>query len=83
MRRFAPLERPNQPDRNRRPGRIGDDALAGACAGREQVKLIILAADQPAEQKAAGGARDEQVAVESQSEVFGAIRSHQISSPAR
>ena len=36
---------------------VGDDALAAAGAGREQVELRVLAPDQPAEQEATGVAQ--------------------------
>ena len=65
------LQRPHQPDRDRCPGRIGDDALAAAGAGREQVQLAILSPDQAAEQEAAGGAWDKDVTVERMGVVLG------------
>src|SRR4051794_9655343 len=57
------LEPPDQPRRDRQPGRRGDDDLALARAEREDVELGLLAADQAAEYEALAGARDEDVAV--------------------
>src|SRR5688500_20010300 len=62
---------PNQPRGDRQPRRIGDDALPSAGSGRKQMELAQLpvagfAADQPPEQEAPGGARDQHVAVRSE-----------------
>ena len=54
----------DQLDRHRGPGGIGNDRLALAAAQGEDVELAVLAADQAAEDEAAGGARDEDVAIE-------------------
>jgi hypothetical protein len=57
------LQSPHEPDCDRRPGRIGDDALATASTRRKQMQLAVLASDQPAEQEAPRRPRDQYVAV--------------------
>lgn len=56
-------KRSHQPDRHRNPRRVGDDELTLGRSQRQDVELRTFGADQAAEQEAAGGAGDEDVAV--------------------
>src|SRR3546814_11558152 len=57
-------EGPYEPHRDRSPGRVADDLLPLPGAEREQVELFAVDAQQAREKEAAGGAGNQNVAVE-------------------
>ena len=54
---------------DRDPGRIADDLLAAAGTGWEQLELVAVARNHPAEEEAASRARDEHIAIERAAEI--------------
>src|SRR3546814_14896186 len=57
-------EGPYEPHRDRSPGRVADDLLPRPGAEREQVELFAVDAQQAREKEAAGGAGNQNAAVQ-------------------